>query len=802
MTIYYTNSLFWKKETPFLTTDAATFVKRLENKKPTFEMTGAVDNICRLYFDIDYKCDDETNTSLKYDLIESEAIKYIKQTIAHLHDGFEPEITVATSHGWTSDKKWKISFRFWINMKAEKTIIHYYIQNLNLFIKKDNCDCLLDGILEEMNNKLFDEGVYDHNKKIRCIGTSKPNETRPLIMKSGNIKDTVITGFLDDLQTLEYEAPVERPLPTTSPSAPATKTDEIYDSLLVSLHDKDLYFDRKECLSLCGWCHAHSTKEVFLSFVKLDWKDEAEKMWDSFCKKDIPIFWIEKFAKAKIPEKYKEWFIQNKRYLKLSILERGSNDVAKFIAPELKDTLCYFNKTWYQYDKKTGFWRTTSSPNAVITNAIQRKIDEARECLLSVKNKPSTTDEQRTDFDKKEKKYMGHYKDITNSGYNNQLIKFLSDYLYDAEFVASLDNGLYKLAFQNGILDLKTCQFREGIRQDDLLTKCIPHEYIKPKDKDVQWVRNKLKQICNWNESHLEYYLSMLGYALTGDSTKEQNFWYLLGQTAENGKSIIFEVLESIMPNYVRKGIPNILDMKADLRKEIATWRGLKILWLNELSQSMKDQDVVKALCDGTSMSYNRLYTTEAEMMPISFKMIAVSNNSINIKGDAGVKRRFKVLQLSSQFKEEYKQDNPDKLEFTRDKDLGETLMTKYKDALLYLLATYSKKYAEEKKLAEYPADWKEESDEQMESNNEFEEWFLDTFEFHPDHFITKKEFDSIINCTKFKGYKVKDELRRMKKYFKYNSQEKGPNSGKSKGKWYGFKKILTEVTNEESEYC
>lgn len=795
MNISYTDSLFWKKDVEFLTTDANVFVKRLENKKPTYEMTGPTDNVCRVYFDIDYKLDVEpdTKTAYKYDLIESESIKYIKQTISHLHDGFEPKITVATSHGWTAEEEWKISFRFWINMKARKTVIKSYIERTNMFIKRDATNPLFAWILEEMNDKLFDEGIYDRNRKIRCIGTSKPNEDRPLIMKSGTLQDTVITGFLDDLHVLDYEAP-------SVPSGPAVtkKSDTllaIYDSLLVSL--QTLYFDRKECLSLCGWCHAHSTKDVFLKFVNSDWKDEAEKMWDSFVAKNIPIYWIEKFAKFKQPEKYKEWAINNKRYLKLSILERGSNDVAKYISPELKDTLCYFNKTWYQYDKKTGFWRITSSPNAVITNAIQRKIDEAREYLLCVKNKPTTTDEQRADFDKKEKKYMGHYKDITNSGYNNQLIKFLTDYLYDAEFVASLDNGLYKLAFQNGILDLKTCDFREGIRQDDLLTKCIPHAYIKPKDKEVQWVREKLKQICNWNESHLEYYLSVLGYALTGDSTKEQNFWYLLGQTAENGKSIIFEVLESIMPNYVRKGIPNILDMKADLRKEIATWRGLKILWLNELSNSTKDQDVVKALCDGTSMSYNRLYTTEAEMMPISFKMIAVSNNSINIKGDAGVKRRFKVLQLSSQFKEEYTENNFDKLEFKRDKDLGEKLMTTYKDALLYLLATYSQKYADQKKLAEYPADWKEEADEQMASNNEFEEWFLDTFEFHPDHFIAKREFDSILNCTKFKGYKVKDELTRMKKWFKYNSQGR-VGSGRVKGVWYGFKKILTEDTDEE----
>lgn len=782
--ISYTDSLFWSKTTPFLTCDADAFVERLEKGLPTYEVTGPIDTVCRVYFDIDYKGNDD---EWKYGTIERNAIKYIKETISHTQTGFEPEITVETSHGWTADKQWKISFRFWINMKAKKSDIHTFIKQLNKYVVLDAYDILFMGILEEMGNKLFDEGIYDHNRKIRCHGTSKPNETRPLIMKSGEICNTIITGFLDDLQTLEVQYPQEQESPST-PSATIKKIDNMYDGLLKIIGNKG--FSRAEWVSLCGWFHAHSTKDAFLGFVDAVWKSDAETMWDSFQSRPIPIFWIEKFAKEKKLVEYKEWVIQNKRYLKLSILERGSNDVAQFIAPELKDMLRYCNNIWFQYDKHTGFWRTTKKPNASIINAIQRKIDEARESLLAVKNRPSTTDEQRTEFEKKEKKYMGHYKEITGSGYNSQLINFLSTYLYDPNFISQLDNALYKLAFQNGIFDLKTLEFRQGICQEDFLTKCIPHDYIKPKDSEVEWVRNKLKQICNWNDAHLEYYLSVLGYALTGDSTKEQNFWYLLGQTAENGKSIIFEVLESIMPNYIRKGVPNILDMKADLKKEIATWRGLKILWLNELSNSTKDQDVVKALCDGTSMSYNRLYATEAEMMPINFKMIAVSNNSINIKGDAGVKRRFKILQLGSQFKEEFTEDNIDKLEFKRDKDLGEKLMTTYKNALLYLLATYSKKYWENKKLAEYPIEWKQESEEQMASNNEFETWFLETFEFNPNNEISKREFESILNFSKFKGYNVKDELTRMKKWFKYCSQDKIKGSGSIKGVWRGFQKI------------
>ena len=170
--------------------------------------------------------------------------------------------------------------------------------------------------------------------------------------------------------------------------------------------------------------------------------------------------------------------------------------------------------------------------------------------------------------------------------------------------------------------------FKKGIKKEDYVTKTIPFDYQIPEKVYVDYVKNKLKQICNWNDKHLDYYLSILGYAFTGDSSKEQNFYYHRGQTADNGKSVIFEVLELLMPNYVMKGNSDVLDKGADLRKEVATWGGLKILWLNEVSIKQKDEDLVKAICDGTSYKYNRLYATEAVVMAIQFKLFGVSNHT------------------------------------------------------------------------------------------------------------------------------------------------------------------------------
>ena len=295
----------------------------------------------------------------------------------------------------------------------------------------------------------------------------------------------------------------------------------------------------------------------------------------------------------------------------------------------------------------------------------------------------------------------------------------------------------------------------------------------------------------------MNYYLSTLGYAFTGDSDKEQNFWYLRGQTAENGKSVVFEVLEKLLPNYVIKANSDILDKGADKRKEIATWRGIKVLWLNEVSTKEKDEDLTKALCDGTGYKYNRLYSTEAIVMPINFKLFAVSNNTLTIKGDAGVKRRFKLEQFNSQFKDEYECDY-ENLQFKKDKALSEKLRGQYKHALIYLILKYSNYYWNEKQLKQYPSCWSEASNEVIEDNNKFSEWFLDHFEVKTDAIIHKPEFEEMFNNSPYKNIKLKDELTRMKIAFKYESQrveyiEQNGKSVRQKGFWLGFKRLANE---------
>ena len=485
------------------------------------------------------------------------------------------------------------------------------------------------------------------------------------------------------------------------------------------------------------------------------------------------------------------------KILDIETLNKGSNDVAKFITSRLIKNLVYCNDQWILYNNKSRLWEITKKPDATIINIVQKEIDIGRECLLKMKNKLNKNNENDLKeieiLEDKERSYFYWYSKVTNKSYSSPLKDFLADYLKDNDFDKKLNNHINKIAFKNGIFDLETFEFRVGLEQEDYLTKTIGNDYIEPREEDVNLVKTNLKKICNWNDRHLDYYLSSLGYAFTGKSEKEQLFWYFRGQTAENGKSIIFETLEKIAGNYVLKGTSNMLDKGVDLKKEIPTWKGLRILWLNELSTKLKDEDLVKGTCDGTSIKYNRNYAIEAEKVDIDFKLFCVSNNSLNIKGDAGIQRRFKLCQFGSQFKDDFKYDDYENLQFMKNKNFGHDLENKYSNALLKLIFSYSNKYNKEGCLMPYPEEWKKEGDENMADNNKFEEWFRDNFEIDKDLKISKNDFEENMPI-ELRNIKLKDELRRMKITFEY---DKNLTKGGNRGVYKGFdRKIYKSLYN------
>ena len=270
----------------------------------------------------------------------------------------------------------------------------------------------------------------------------------------------------------------------------------------------------------------------------------------------------------------------------------------------------------------------------------------------------------------------------------------------------------------------------------------------------------------------------------------------MLGQTASNGKSVIFEALMEVIPNYIVKIENTAFEMGNNaIHKEVATWRGARIGWVNELTKKKQDAELFKQIADGTTIKYKVMYGNSANMN-INFKMCVVSQHTISINADKGVARRLKVLQMNSSFMDDYTEDDYVKCRFKKDTNFGFLLQTQYKFALMDIIYSYSKRFYENDfKMCDYPDEWKQETEESVSTNNEFNDFFYGHFEVDPDAILSKRVVDEIIS--QYKGsIRLKDELMRMGIHFTYDCKKKAPKE-RGQGIWTGFK-VVDKTTLDE----
>ena len=245
--------------------------------------------------------------------------------------------------------------------------------------------------------------------------------------------------------------------------------------------------------------------------------------------------------------------------------------------------------------------------------------------------------------------------------------------------------------------------------------------------------------------------------------------------------------------------VSDIFECKYGSRhKEIATWRGKRIIWVNELSKGKQDVDVIKDISDGTSVSYKVMYGIQGKM-PITFKLAVVSNNTLKFDSDNGFARRLKTLQMNSDFVDNVEDDFENKI-FKKDTMFGLKLRTTYKYALMSLIYKYSKAFVDDGfKMKPYPNEWEQETKMILDNNNKFQDFFDKWFKIDENEKIGITKIDNFLN-EQNKHVNFKDELVRMKIKFTYNSQERYKGSGSKKGVYYGFRLKTEEEIDEDNK--
>ena len=509
-------------------------------------------------------------------------------------------------------------------------------------------------------------------------------------------------------------------------------------------------------------------------------KEEHEKWWNEYIKpkyddKAKAFNIIKKLAKETDKDKFNEVMklINISYYISIKDLE-DVFQLSKIISKTLKDNLILCEEKWYMLTDNN-LWRQQKEPTFYISNEIRKYIDYSNKQIVN-KLADLVDETERNPLIEQSKKYLQFYKTVSTTSFINVMTKYLKTLLVDNNFANKLNATPNIMAFKNGIVDLRTKQFRKGILSSDFITETIQYDYTPCNLKKKDFVKSVLKKILNNNEEHLEYYLSIIGYSFIGSPNLEKSIYFMIDKTenskGDNGKTFWFDILTSLMPNYVYKSKASFIEKtNTKVHKQLVMTKSKRLVWLEEYPKDKEvNSDLTKEIADGNKIENEVMFGT-SETLNILFKMFVLSNNIPKIEAtENAVYNRYKQVSYNSHFDRtgERLVEEPDKLLFIADTTLGDIIKNEYYDEVFDLIIEYANKYYD-RKIPKIPNQFIKDANDTKKTNDTFASWFDDNCEINLSGKIALKK---LVTESGMNEKLVKEGM--MRKGFKYKKDLRG----------------------------
>jgi len=425
---------------------------------------------------------------------------------------------------------------------------------------------------------------------------------------------------------------------------------------------------------------------------------------------------------------------------KLNNIE-NTYELSKNFYPIFLKEVKFCNNEWIVLNKSNNLWNKVKKPNIYLYRKLIIGLDNFKKDLETELKKSQEIDDDELIkcYKKKIELHNKNYLTIDHTGWINRFKDNLAEFVKDDEFESKLDNNPYKIAFKNGIYDIKTKVFDKKIQPSYYLSKTLDFDFNENIDNEnIKYIHDEITKICNMNKDCKEYYLSILAYSLCGDPSKYEDMYCLIGQSASNGKSKLIEALMEIFPIYVGKSNVKVLESNFDKKhKFLLDFTKYRILYLNEFDEKkMIDSAIFKDLADGDSISNEVMFGT-TDNLKLKAKPFITSNYTPKFdKQDKGVERRYRHLQFNSVFGDEEDIEN---LKFKKNRNFKQEIINR-KNELVHILLSYAHNIYLNG-LPAYPKEYEEEKKSILGMNNEFGEWFETANNYY--FFIEKGKYAS-----------------------------------------------------------
>lgn len=433
----------------------------------------------------------------------------------------------------------------------------------------------------------------------------------------------------------------------------------------------------------------------------------CQKFWNQISQKEIgginigSIYW---WANNDNPEKYNEFRNSQLNKIIESSISGTNVDIARVMYKVYKnDWVCTSikNQKWYMFHSHT--WEEDECGIKLRMKISNELVNEYLKIIIQYNKQIEQLEELATDETDKKKRFELNQKiknyeskinviiEITNklktTSFIDNVMKECRGLFYDKKFIEKLDENHYLFSFKNGVLDLKTGVFRDGYPTDYISLKCGVN-YVKFSEQLEHYdeIQDFLKKIQPKDELRT-YMMTLISSLLEGHNADESfHFWTGSGG---NGKSKLNELLVGSLGNYAIKFPITLFTQKRgasnSVSPEVIESKGKRYAYMEEPSENESiNIGLMKEFTGGDIIKARGLWANFQEFKP-QFKLVLFCNDMPKLPSeDKGTWRRVKVLQYSSSFVENPKDDN----EFVRDKQLSEKL-PKWKETFMAIIINY-----------------------------------------------------------------------------------------------------------------
>jgi len=437
----------------------------------------------------------------------------------------------------------------------------------------------------------------------------------------------------------------------------------------------------------------HTDERLFLSWIMLrskasdfdyatipslynDWKKYFNTTKTGVTKKSI-MYWAKQDAfeeYEKVLESTVEYFIEE------TLESQTEFDIAQVLFQKYKDRYVCVS-----YDKK-GIWyifknhRWEPDRGLSLRLAISKDIHN----LYSIRRTNMENEyhhydqsDDRAEYIKKKMKVMSDImQKLKKTNDKNNIMREAMELFYDKEFIKNMDTNKHLLCFNNGVIDFKTKEFRDGYPQD-YITKTTRINYVPFQAESYPEIiaqihdfMDKLFPIQELNK----YMWNHLASCLIG-TNKNQTFNVYHG-SGSNGKSILADVMSAVLGDYKGTVPITLVTEKRNAiggtSSEIIQLKGIRYAVMQEPSKGVKlNEGIMKELTGGDPIQGRALYS-ESETFEPQFNLVVCTNNLFDIESnDDGTWRRIRKCDFVSKFIDD---DEPHTDEtpyiFKKDKDL------------------------------------------------------------------------------------------------------------------------------------